>query len=130
MPSCKAGGPISFQRERGGAGENQFGDLLSCDGSQKDAVAKVTRGQDKIVQIAVAQNRQMIGRVRAQSRRPDRISATKEAGGRQSVGDTGRKRAVASFGVLARSTNGTFRGPREHLALQIRLSLALGGGQE
>jgi len=59
MPSRKAGGPISFQRERGGAGENQFGDLLSCDRSQKDAVAKVTSGQDEIVLLAVAQNRQM-----------------------------------------------------------------------
>ena len=63
MPSRKASGPISFQRERGRAGENQFGDLLSCDGSQKDAVAKVTSGQDKIFQFALAQNRQMICRV-------------------------------------------------------------------
>ena len=38
--------------------------------------------------------------------------------------------AVASFGVLARGTNGTFRGPREHLALQTRLTVALGVGQE
>ncbi len=54
MPSRKAGGPISFQRERCRAGENQFGDLLSCDRSQKDAVAKVTSGQDEIVLLAVA----------------------------------------------------------------------------
>ena len=38
--------------------------------------------------------------------------------------------AFASFGVLARGTNGTFRGPREHLALETRLTVALGGGQE
>ena len=38
--------------------------------------------------------------------------------------------AVAFFGALARGTNGTFRGPREHLALQTRLTIALGGAQE
>ena len=38
--------------------------------------------------------------------------------------------AVASLGVLARGTNGTFRGPRGHLALQTRLTVALGVGQE
>ena len=37
---------------------------------------------------------------------------------------------VASFGILARGTNGTFRGPRKHLALQTRLRVALGGCQE
>ncbi len=37
---------------------------------------------------------------------------------------------VASFGVLARGTHGTFRGPREHLALQTRLTAVSGGGQE
>ena len=34
--------------------------------------------------------------------------------------------AVASFGVLARGTNGTFRGRREHIALETRLTVALG----
>ena len=38
--------------------------------------------------------------------------------------------AVASFGVLARGTNGTFRGPREPLALQTRVTVEMGGGQE
>jgi len=31
---------------------------------------------------------------------------------------------------VARGTKSTFRGPREHLALQTRLTVALGGGQE
>jgi len=38
--------------------------------------------------------------------------------------------AVASFGILARGTNGTFRGPREHFEPQTRLTVALGAGQE
>ena len=38
--------------------------------------------------------------------------------------------AVAAFGVLAIGTNGPFRGPWKHLALQTRLTIALGGGQE
>jgi hypothetical protein len=38
--------------------------------------------------------------------------------------------AVASSGALARDTNGSFLGPRELLALQTRLTVALGGGQE
>jgi hypothetical protein len=29
-----------------------------------------------------------------------------------------------------RGTNGPFRGPRKHLALQTRLTVALGGGKE
>ena len=38
--------------------------------------------------------------------------------------------AVTSFGVLAGGTNGALRGGREHLALQTRLTVASGGGQE
>ena len=41
-----------------------------------------------------------------------------------------KRGAVASFGVLASGTNGTFRGWREHLALQTRLTVSSGGGQE
>ena len=53
MPSRKAGGPIGFQGERSGAGESQLGDKLSGDGSQKNAMTKVTSGQDKIIQFAI-----------------------------------------------------------------------------
>jgi hypothetical protein len=38
--------------------------------------------------------------------------------------------AVASFGVLARGPNGAFRSPREHLALQTQLTVALGEAEE
>jgi hypothetical protein len=44
------------------------------------------------------------------------------------VSETRVKRgAVASFGVLARGTNGTFCGPREHLAPHTRLTIAFSG---
>jgi len=37
--------------------------------------------------------------------------------------------AVAVFGVLARGTNGPFRGPWKHLAVQTRLPVAFNWGQ-
>jgi hypothetical protein len=39
------------------------------------------------------------------------------------------REAVAAFGVLARATDGPFRGQRKHLALQTRVTIAFGGGQ-
>ncbi len=50
--------------------------------------------------------------------------------GRGSVGGAGRKKGSCGLWVLARATHGTFRGPRQHLALQARLTVALGAGQE
>jgi hypothetical protein len=39
------------------------------------------------------------------------------------------RRAVAVFGVLARGTNGPFRGTWKHLAVQTRLPVAFNWGQ-
>ena len=37
--------------------------------------------------------------------------------------------AIAVFGLLARNTHGSFRGPWKHLALQTQLTIAFEGGQ-
>jgi hypothetical protein len=70
-----------------------------------------------------------VGQVR---RADDKIGFPR--GERQGGGRVSERRvergAVASFGVLARGTNGAFRSPREHLALQTRLTVALGCGLE
>ena len=39
-------------------------------------------------------------------------------------------RPVSDVGILRRRKTGPFRGPRKHLALQTRLTVAWGGGQE
>jgi len=49
--------------------------------------------------------------------------------GGKSAGDTGQKRVIAGFGVLARGTHGPFRGWPKHLALQTPVTIEIGGGQ-
>src|ERR1019366_3241880 len=54
--------------------------------------------------------------------------STRGRGGEVTV-TRGERGGVGSFGVLARGTNGSFRGPREHPALETRLTVAWGGGK-
>jgi hypothetical protein len=63
------------------------------------------------------------------SRRPDRISVTREAEAGKMPEAWVERGAVAVFGVLARGANGPFHGPWKNLALQTRLTIAFSGGQ-
>ena len=52
-PLCKAARPIRLQGERSGAAENQLGDLLSGDGGQENAMAKVASSNYEIIQFTM-----------------------------------------------------------------------------
>ena len=54
---------------------------------------------------------------------------SRPGGGGKSVGARVERGAIAVFGVLGRGANGPFRGPRKHLALQTRLTIAFSGGK-
>jgi hypothetical protein len=58
-----------------------------------------------------------------------RFSATREVGGRKSVGGIGQRAAVSGFGILRRRKTDPFRGPWKHPALKTRLDLAFRGGR-
>jgi len=60
-------------------------------------------------------------------RRPEQISATREAGAGKVSEARVERGSVSSFGILRRDKTGPFHGPWKHPALKTRLDLELRG---